>query len=160
MDLEKLREMMRMLEASDLSELEVEENGLRIHLKKPRPKLTPPPGPTHPAPGIPVAAPSSERPHQETAAPGEAPASEIGEDLATIDAPMVGTFYAASAPGDPPFAEPGMIIEKDQTVCIVEAMKLMNEVTAKFRAEIVEVLVQSGEPVEFGQPLFTVRPVD
>ena len=73
---------------------------------------------------------------------------------------MVGVFYAQPSPGDPPFVKPGDLVEVNQTVCIVEAMKLMNEVTAKFKCTIVNVLVESGEPVEYNQPLFAVKPVE
>jgi acetyl-CoA carboxylase biotin carboxyl carrier protein len=73
---------------------------------------------------------------------------------------MVGVFYAAPAPGEPPFVQPGDTIEAGQTVCIVEAMKLMNEVGAKVPCVIEQVLVENAEPVEFGQPLFSVRPLD
>ncbi|MBN2311119.1 MAG: hypothetical protein JXR94_19235, partial [Candidatus Hydrogenedentes bacterium] len=85
---------------------------------------------------------------------------EVEDGLQTIDSPMVGVFYVAPSPGAPPFVEPGSTVAADDTVCIVEAMKLMNEVTAKFPAEIVRVLVENGEPVEFSQPLFAVRPLE
>ncbi|NLT61310.1 MAG: acetyl-CoA carboxylase biotin carboxyl carrier protein, partial [Candidatus Hydrogenedentes bacterium] len=82
------------------------------------------------------------------------------DELITIDSPMVGVFYAAPAPDKPPFVKPGDAVQEQQTVCIVEAMKLMNEVTAQFPARIVKVLVENGEPVEFGQPLFAVEPLE
>ena len=98
--------------------------------------------------------------------PGAAPASNGGiaaqareNGLITIDSPMVGTFYASSSSGKPPFVLPGDTVEPNQTVCIVEAMKVMNEVAAKVPAIIEKVLVGNGEPVEYGQPLFTIRPL-
>jgi acetyl-CoA carboxylase biotin carboxyl carrier protein len=79
--------------------------------------------------------------------------------MVTIDSPMVGTFYSASAPGKPAFVLPGDTVEPNQTVCIVEAMKIMNEVVSKLPMIIEKVLVENGEPVEFGQPLFMGRPL-
>jgi acetyl-CoA carboxylase biotin carboxyl carrier protein len=102
----------------------------------------------------------------EGAAPrnGGAPATEVqskAEDsLPTFDAPMVGTFYAAASPGADPFVKIGDRVEVNQVICIVEAMKLMNEVSAKFAGIIERVLVENAQPVEFGQPLFAVRPLD
>ena len=79
-------------------------------------------------------------------------------DLQTITAPMVGTFYRASAPGEAPFVEVGGRIKRGQTVCILEAMKLMNELEAEVEGEVVEILVENGTPVEFGQALMRVKP--
>ena len=78
-------------------------------------------------------------------------------DLTEITSPMVGTFYRAAAPGDDPFVEVGNIIKVGQTICILEAMKLMNEIESEFNAEIVEILVENGTPVEFGQVLMRVK---
>ena len=89
--------------------------------------------------------------------PGSPEPSE--DELVTFDSPMVGTFYGAPAPGAPPFVSPGDTVEEGQTLCVVEAMKLMNEVPAKFAAQIERLLVEDGEPVEYGQPLFAIRPL-
>ncbi len=78
-------------------------------------------------------------------------------DLTDITSPMVGTFYRASAPGEEPFVEVGNIVKVGQTICILEAMKLMNEIESEFNAEIVEILVENGTPVEFGQVLMRVK---
>ena len=78
-------------------------------------------------------------------------------DLTEITSPMVGTFYRASAPGEDPFVEVGNIVKVGQTICILEAMKLMNEIESEFNAEIVEILVENGTPVEFGQVLMRVK---
>ncbi|MGI6458720.1 MAG: acetyl-CoA carboxylase biotin carboxyl carrier protein [Candidatus Hydrogenedentales bacterium] len=151
MDVEKLQELLNIFEASGLSEIEIEEGGTRIRLKKSAPEQ----------PGVvPVyAAPATSRLEMPVAAgAAQEPAPE--DDFATIDSPMVGVFYAAPAPDKAPFVKPGDVVQEQQTVCIVEAMKLMNEVTAHFPARIVRVLVENGEPVEFGQPLFAVEPLE
>ena len=151
MDFDELQELIQILEASELSELEIEEEGRRVRLSK------------GPAPS-PVAAPmhflaNGGGQAAAEAGVGEGEAKPLGSGLITIDSPMVGTFFASSGPGKPPFVLPGDTVEAEQTVCIVEAMKVMNEVIAKVPAMIEKVLVESGDPVEFGQPLFTARPL-
>lgn len=157
MDLDKLKQLIQILEESGLSELEIEEDGSRIRLQKTAAQAVA--YPLAPPPSVPP-------PPVDDVDAGQVTTSQATKDaieddgLVTIDAPMVGVFYAASSPDDDVFVHPGDQIAIDQTVCIVEAMKLMNEVTSKLRCEIVRVLVDNAEPVEFGQPLFAVRPLD
>jgi len=144
-DLDRLKELIRIFEASALAEIEVEEEGRRVRLKKPHQEVV-----------------YSAHPAAREIAPSPPPAdTEVTGDsvLSTIKSPMVGTFYAAPAPDEPPYVVPGDAVDENQVVCVVEAMKLKNEVTAPFPAIVEEVLVQNGEPVEFGQPLFVVRPI-
>ncbi|MBO3457196.1 acetyl-CoA carboxylase biotin carboxyl carrier protein [Aetokthonos hydrillicola Thurmond2011] len=82
----------------------------------------------------------------------------IDQKLVPIPSPMVGTFYSAPAPGEPPFVEVGDRVKKGQTVCIIEAMKLMNEIEAEVSGQVMEILAQNGEPVEYGQPLMRINP--
>ncbi|GMU94010.1 MAG: acetyl-CoA carboxylase biotin carboxyl carrier protein subunit [Candidatus Hydrogenedentota bacterium] len=158
MELDKLRELIEIFQSSELSEIEVEEEGRRVRLSKAAPVALPvvaqapaaiaPVNPLAANPPHPIAGPQSQ----------PAPAEPVLEEgVQTIDSPMVGVFYASPSPGDPPYVKPGDTVEENQTVCIVEAMKLMNEVSAKFRCEIVHVLVENGEPVEYNQPLFAVK---
>ena len=151
MDTSEIQELIKILEDSGLTEIEVEEEGRRIRLQKGQPFAAP-------QQIVQAAAPEAPTPAQDEAT------SEVAEDPAggmpTFDSPMVGTFYRAPAPDEDPFVKTGDKVEEDQTVCIVEAMKLMNEVGAKFSGEIEKVLVENGEPVEFGQPLFAVRVLD
>lgn len=153
MDLRELQELIRLLEESTLQEIEIEEDNRRIRLNKGAPAVQ------HtymagaaPAPTPPIQAAVSQ--------PEAAPEEESPEDdgLITINSPMIGTFYAASAPGEAHFVSVGDQVKPDQTVCIVEAMKIMNEVPAKVSGVVERLLVENGEPVEFGQPLFAVRP--
>lgn len=161
MDIERLQELIRVFEDSSLWEIEIEESGRRVCLKKGQPasvNTSPLPAPNT---GHPTAAeqhhaqPASGEAMQQTGAPVDS-----DEGLMTIDSPMVGVFYGSPAPGEPPYVKPGDTISENQTVCIVEAMKLMNEVTAKFSGVIEKVLVENGEPVEYGQPMFAVRPLE
>ncbi|MED3668655.1 acetyl-CoA carboxylase biotin carboxyl carrier protein, partial [Geobacillus kaustophilus] len=124
-----------------------------------------PPAPAAPAAvepasaAAPVQAAASEAPAPKAETPvvkEEKPAVE--GNLHQITSPMVGTFYAAPAPDKPPYVKPGDKVKKDTVVCIIEAMKLFNEIEAEVDGEIVEVLVQNGQLVEYGQPLFLVKP--
>jgi len=140
-----IEEMLQLMEARGLVELEMEHQGLRIRLKKasssPGPQLVEyVAGVPHPAPSTSPAQPSEE------------------SRRIVIKSPMVGTLYRAAAPDAPPFVEVGQDLEAGQVVCIIEAMKLMNEIKAEAAGRIVEVLVENGEAVEFGQPLFSVEP--
>ena len=163
MDLDKLQELIRIFEASELSEIEIEESGRRMRLKKPRPVASymPTMMPMVPSPeslNTQIVLHEAVRSAEPVTLPSRKDEKE--EHLITIDSPMVGVFYSAPAPGEPPFVKPGDTVDEKQTVCIVEAMKLMNEVTAKFPCVIEKVLVENGEPVEYSQPLIAVRPIE
>ena len=123
----------------NLAELEVESGGTRIRVVREHSPLT-------------LARHVENRPAREDAAPPAA------AHLVTIEAPMVGTFYRASAPDATPFVNEGDLIKEGQVLCIVEAMKLMNEIEAKVGGRIERIMVENGQPVEYGQPLFLVNP--
>jgi len=131
--------------AHDLAELEVEGGGLRVRVvRRHAPAAVAPPPAAAPA-ALPQAD-MSER------------AAEAAFGTVTIEAPMVGTFYRATSPETAPFVSEGDTIKEGQTLCIIEAMKLMNEIESKLSGRIVKVLVENAQPVEFGQPLFLVEP--
>jgi acetyl-CoA carboxylase biotin carboxyl carrier protein len=156
LDHDQLRQLITLLGESDIQELKLEGDDFRLELRRNLPASQPqvvmqaPPAPAMVA--APVAAPS--------ASPSAAPpaAAAVRGDLLEITAPMVGTFYRASAPGEPAFVELGSRISVGQPICILEAMKLMNELEAEVSGEVVEILVENGTPVEFGQVLMRVRP--
>ena len=136
-----IEEMLELMERRGLVELEIEREGLRVRLKK----------------AVSGASPQV----VEYAAPGVAPSPgqpAEGANRVFIKSPMVGTFYRAPAPDVPPFVDTDQEIQVGQVVCIIEAMKLMNEIKAEIAGRVVDVLVQNGDPVEFGQPLFAVEP--
>ena len=140
-----IEEMLQLMESRGLIELEMEHQGLRIRLKKASsgPQLV------EYSAGVP----------QPVAPAGAAPpkAAEGGHRI-VIKSPMVGTFYRAPAPDAPPFVEIGQDIEVGQVVCVLEAMKLMNEIKSEVAGRIAETLMDNGAPVEYGQPLFVVEP--
>ena len=140
-DLKKVIDMMR---KAELTELDIEQEGLTLRLRRGAdPVAAPTPAPTAP---VPPPAP---------AAPGEA-ASAGGGDV--IEAPMVGTFYRASSPESEPFVKEGQAVAVGDTICIIEAMKLMNEIKAEKAGTVAKVLVENAQPVEYGQPLFEIVP--
>ena len=142
-----IEEMLQLMESRGLVELELEHQGMRLRLKK----ATQSPGPqlVEYVTGMPQPAAST--------APSK-PAAEESSRRVVVKSPMVGTFYRAPAPDAPPFIEVGQEIDVGQVLCIIEAMKLMNEIKSEVAGRIVEMLVENGDPVEFGQPLFAIEP--
>ncbi|MGB3765075.1 MAG: acetyl-CoA carboxylase biotin carboxyl carrier protein [Phormidesmis sp.] len=150
----ELRELVDALNQTDIAELQLKSSEFELTLRKPsalQPDVVMSAAPV--APAAPVAATAP--PPPETAAPA---ASVVDSSLVEITAPMVGTFYRSPAPEEAMFVEVGDRIQSGQTVCIIEAMKLMNELEAEVSGEIVDILVENAEPVEFGQALMRVRP--
>ena len=141
-----IEEMLQLMEARGLVELEMEHQGLRIRLKK---------ATTSPSPQIVEYVAGIPQPATPAASALRA-AAEEGHRI-IIKSPMVGTFYRAPAPDAPPFVEVGQEIDIGQVVCVIEAMKLMNEIKSEVAGRIAEVLVENGAPVEFGQPLFAIE---
>ncbi|MEI8011721.1 MAG: acetyl-CoA carboxylase biotin carboxyl carrier protein [Candidatus Omnitrophota bacterium] len=150
MNLKELKEMVQLMNENGLAELEIEREGTTIKLKKTQ-EPAHAPAVAYSIPAIPAA-----RPLAEPFVPVPAPAA-VG-NLKDIKSPMVGTFYRAPSPESAVFVEIGQTVEVGQVVCIVEAMKLMNEIKSDVRGKVVELCVDNAEPVEFGQVLFRVDP--
>lgn len=150
-DINQIRELVRVAEESGVGEIVVEEEGARIAVRMP--------GAVAAAPAAPVAAAAPAAPAP-AAAPAAAPASAASHpaNWYCVTSPMVGTFYAAPAPGEPAFVQVGDEVAANQTLCIVEAMKLMNEIGAEEMGTVREVCVEDATPVEFGTPLFYIEP--
>ena len=151
MNLKEIKELINLMNENELAELEIEKEGSKIKLKKTSSEI-PEPFPRR-LPEYRVEA----IPAPQTAS--EAAAGSAGKPTKNIASPMVGTFYRAPSPEAPPFVEVGATVEIGQVVCIVEAMKLMNEIKSEVRGKVVEVAVENAEPVEFGQTLFIVEPL-
>jgi acetyl-CoA carboxylase biotin carboxyl carrier protein len=141
-----VKEIVELAARHNLAELEVESGGTRIRVVREH----------APAPTTPRHEPAPVQHVVGHIAPTEV--STAGTGLVSIEAPMVGTFYRASAPDAAPFANEGDVIKEGQVLCVIEAMKLMNEIDAKVAGRIAKVLVENGQPVEYGQPLFLVEP--
>ena len=154
-DIRKLKELVRLMVANDLTELDLRDDQQQVTVKRGGPQAAPV---VHQAPvAAPVAAVAA--PAAASAAPAE-PAAPAGDDdgLVAIESPMVGTFYAKASPEKPPFINVGDAVGDGTTVCLIEAMKIFNEIKAGRSGSIAKILVQNGEAVEFGQPLFLVKP--
>jgi len=161
MDLEELRELIAIFEESDIEELDIEKEGIRVRLKKSSSEdKVQAQTVVVPTPAILSGTGIGQGPLVSGA---EAPLTEKEKEednITEITSPMVGTFYRAPAPEAEPFVEEGQVVEPDQTLCIIEAMKIMNELKAEFRCRIKEILVENGQPVEYGQPLFLVEKLE
>jgi acetyl-CoA carboxylase biotin carboxyl carrier protein len=152
-DIRKLKELVRLMVSHDLTEIDLRDKAEQVTIR--RQSLTAPPQlVTH---SLPAAVPLAAAPAAAAAAPAAA-APAANDDRVRIESPMVGTFYTASAPDKPPFIKIGDSVGPDTVVCIVEAMKVFNEIKAEVSGVVDEVLVRNGTPVEFGQPLFLLRP--
>ena len=162
MDLKQIKLIVDLMKRSDLTEFEVEEEGFKIKIKRNSGEVMTVASPAgisaHPFPQVHAEAPkpvaTSPAPAAATSAPPTA-SDEAG--FAYVKSPMVGTFYRSPSPDSPPFADSGSKIEEKSVVCIIEAMKIMNEIQAEVKGTVVEVLAENGQPVEYGQRLFKVK---
>lgn len=154
MEVKDLKQLIKMITETDITEFEMDNAEEKIVIKRGQrteiiQMAAPAPGYVQAPAPMAVAAPVA------GAAPvAAAPVVEAGE---TITSPIVGTFYRSPSPESPPFAEVGQVIEKGQVICLVEAMKLFNEIEAEFKCKVVRICVENAQPVEFGQPLFIVE---
>lgn len=165
-NMEELRELIALLRENGLAELELEREDFRVRLRREGLVAAPQvqyaaPVAANPAPAPPVQlAPAANPAPAPTAAhPGADAATEASQDqdLHIIPSPIVGTFYRSASPTADPFVKIGSNVEPDSVVCIIEAMKLMNEIQAEATGEVVKIYVENGQPVEYGQPLFGIR---
>lgn len=150
MNLRQIRELVRLLESSSLSVLEIEEADLRVRLEKGQTARSIEPVPAALPQAVPSALPAQTAPASAPVADGTVDFNRLKE----VKSPLVGIFYAAPSPGAEPFAGVGCRVKKGDVLCVVEAMKLMNEITADADGEVIDVCVQNGQVVEYGQILF------
>ncbi|MDH4217187.1 MAG: acetyl-CoA carboxylase biotin carboxyl carrier protein [Candidatus Aminicenantes bacterium] len=150
-DYKEIIKIIDLLEERNLSEFELEVEGLKIKITRSQPR---------PAISESISAPSSSRDIEVNPGLAEISPRESKNNLHFIISPMVGTFYRAPDPSSPPFVEIGETIKKNQTLCIIEAMKLMNEIESDIDGVLEEIYVQNGKPVEFGKKLFAIKPLD
>jgi acetyl-CoA carboxylase biotin carboxyl carrier protein len=156
MDLNEIKKILDLMRDNDLTEFELEQDGVKVRLRK---DATP--QWTGHAPPVPVAAYAPPpAPAAAAAEPTPQPLTVASEDvdLAIIKSPIVGTFYRAPEPDAKPFAEVGQTVKKGEVLCIIEAMKLMNEINAECDGEVVKVFVENGQAVQYGERLFAIRP--
>jgi len=151
-DIKKIKELIEMMVANDLVEMEILDGGNKILLKRPQPQQTA----IHTMPMMaPAMAPAA---YAMPAAPAQAAAPAEDMNLIDIKSPIVGTFYATPSPDSDPYVKVGSDVNTETVVCIVEAMKVMNEIKAETTGTIAKVMVANGQAIEYGQVLFKVRP--
>ena len=158
-EMQQIEQLFQFMTEHNLEEFEYSRGDLHIRLRKPSSGLVLA-GQRAAAPEIIVANPGSATPgvgEASTSAPA-APEARLTEDLHLVKSPIVGTFYGSPSPGAAPFVKVGAFVETGQTLCIVEAMKLMNEIESDESGEIMRIFAENGQPVEYGQPLFGIRP--
>jgi acetyl-CoA carboxylase biotin carboxyl carrier protein len=156
MDFEDIERILELVREHELAEFEMEKDGLKLRVRK--------------AGGGPPAYPSMPTLHTHAAPPAQAAAQPMFQapapvaapepdavDLGVVKSPIVGTFYRCPEPGAPSFVEVGQRVKKDQVLCIIEAMKLMNEITSEYDGEVVSVYVENGKPVQYGERLFAIK---
>jgi acetyl-CoA carboxylase biotin carboxyl carrier protein len=156
-DIRKLESLVRLMVENDLTELDLKDGEETVTVKRGGKPVVVAAAPVAAAPApapAPVAAPAA----TPAAAPAAAPAADDDAGCIAVESPMVGTFYATPGPDKPPFAQVGTQVGPDSIVCLVEAMKIFNEIKAEKSGTIHKILVKSGQPVEFGQKLFLIKP--
>ncbi|MCB9357213.1 MAG: acetyl-CoA carboxylase biotin carboxyl carrier protein [Calditrichaeota bacterium] len=156
LDLAEIQKLVRMLERSPITEFELVESDLRIRISKNggyAPTMLAPAG----LPGVPMAVAQVPTPGAPSAAPEAAPKPAAASNLIDVKAPMVGTFYRAPSPDADVYVRVGDSVEPGKVLCIIEAMKLMNEIESEFKGRIAEILIENAQPVEYGQVLFRIE---
>ena len=150
MNLKEIKAIVELMNENELTEIEVEREGVKLKIKKAAGDVVETvmrPAVEYRMPAVPA-----------VPVPADGSAANAQNNLKLISSPMVGTFYRAPSPESPPFVDQGQTVEVGQVVCIVEAMKLMNEIKSEVRGKIVKIAVDNAEPVEFGQTLFEIEP--
>ena len=158
MKFEDIERILELVKKHDLAEFELERDGLKLRIRKAGAGFPPLAAPVQIA-HVPAAPPPGPGPAAPAASPQPAATDteEESVELAVVKSPIVGTFYRSPEPGAPPFVDIGQRVKKDQVLCIIEAMKLMNEITSEYEGEIVSAYVENGKPVQYGERLFAIR---
>jgi acetyl-CoA carboxylase biotin carboxyl carrier protein len=166
MNLDDIKQILALIREHELAEFELEQEGMKIRIKKDAAghHVVSPPAVSH-ATHHPLPASGAQALHSNTEN-GPMPATSTAPllatdadsvELAVVKSPIVGTFYRSSEPGAPPYVEVGAVVKKGQVLCIIEAMKLMNEIDSEYEGELVQVYVENGQPVQYGERLFAIR---
>lgn len=158
MDFKQIKELIDIVNTSDIGEISIQEKDFKLRIRhlKYQGKAAPVAQPMMSAPMAPAAAPVAEKAEEESK---DAKAAEpVNDSYVTIKSPMIGTFYRSPGPDKPPYIKVGDSVNKDDVLCIIEAMKLFNEIESEHSGKIVKVLVENESPVEYDQPLFLIDP--
>jgi acetyl-CoA carboxylase biotin carboxyl carrier protein len=159
MDLEQIKQILDLVREHELSEFEIEHDGLRLKVRKDTngAHVVTLPASSTPAVNVPAPASVTLQPPGEAAQAAADALADAEIELAVVKSPIVGTFYRSSEPGSPSFVDIGSTVKKGDVLCIIEAMKLMNEIDSEYDGEVVNVYVENGQPVQYGERLFAIR---
>ncbi len=159
MEFDEIERILSLMREHDLAEFELERDGLKLRFRKGEPHAMMPAVISTGASPVSHVAPAaaSPAPAPQPPTPRDAVVPEDELELAVVKSPIVGTFYRSPDPGAPAFVEVGQRVKKDQVLCIIEAMKLMNEITSEYDGEVVNVYVENGKPVQYGERLFAIK---
>jgi acetyl-CoA carboxylase biotin carboxyl carrier protein len=167
MNLDELQRILELVREHELSEFEIEHEGLKLKIRKDvapgigsasvAPQVSSNPSLAHHTAGASKAAAHASIPAPTTAPAAEGTESEVELELAIVKSPIVGTFYRSAEPGSAAFVEIGVSVKKGQVLCIIEAMKLMNEIDSEYDGEVVNIYAENGQPVQYGERLFAIR---
>jgi len=164
MDISQLKQLLELVREHELAEFEIEHEGLRVRIRKDAaaaPNVALPAASAiagvAAAPAAAASAPAQTAPPVAAPAAAEETAADAEVDLAVVKSPIVGTFYRSAEPGAPSFVEIGSTVKKGQVLCIIEAMKLMNEIDCEYDGEVMNIYVENGQPVQYGERLFAIR---
>jgi acetyl-CoA carboxylase biotin carboxyl carrier protein len=154
-NVDELKQILDLARDHELSELELEAEGFKLRIRKGGQVVVEPALPVAAPVGFPAAAPSV--PPGPVLAPAPSPDLDVDVELAIVSSPIVGTFYRAPEPNAPPFVQPGDQVRRGQTLCIIEAMKMMNNIDSEYEGTVVKVFVENGQPVQYGERLFAIK---
>ena len=157
MNLKELKELIEMLKNTDVSELEIERSGVKVRIRKGGDVTYHPVMPRMEYPPAAIVAPAVAEPEKAVPAEKASAAAPAPVNQTRVTSPIVGTFYRSSSPDKPSYVEVGDTVKKGQVLCIIEAMKLMTEIESETAGKVVQVLVENGQPVEYGQALFVIE---
>jgi len=159
MDLNQIKQILDLVREHEISEFEIELDGLRLKVRKDTngAHVVTLPAPATPAVAAPAPAAVTLQPPGEVAQAAADALADAEIELAVVKSPIVGTFYRSSEPGSPSFVDIGSTVKKGDVLCIIEAMKLMNEIDSEYDGEVVNVYVENGQPVQYGERLFAIR---
>jgi acetyl-CoA carboxylase biotin carboxyl carrier protein len=162
MNFDEIERILELMRTHDLIEFELEGEGLKVRVRKgsggaPQVMQQLPAGPPMQLADVPAVLRQAVPPPAAISAAGPLPADDTELEFAVVKSPIVGTFYRSSEPGAASFVDVGDHVKKDQVLCIIEAMKLMNEITSEYEGEIVSVYVENGKPVQYGERLFAIK---
>jgi acetyl-CoA carboxylase biotin carboxyl carrier protein len=159
MDLNQIKQILDLVREHELAEFEIEHDGLRLKVRKDTngSSAVVTPAPAAPPVAVPPASATHAAPASGPASPAAGEAADAEIELAVVKSPIVGTFYRSSEPNAASFVEIGSTVRKGEVLCIIEAMKLMNEIDSEYDGEIVNIYVENGQPVQYGERLFAIR---